>query len=233
MTNSTIQNIATVNANIQATVEKQTATIASQFKFNHKQALTAIEKIGKQQGAIAKDIRVLCEDLILRFKLAGDLTNPATGGLGDTTLLNELMVTLYNTRGAWERVGVWFIKHTGGALKFNKDDKWVIEKIKGKAFIVGDIDDLPHPLDKFEKGEPTQEALDKKEKARLNYDKRVLSLLDKLEELAKEYQDDITKVITNPDVENKPKLEVTILAKLEAITGVKLQTVESVLKSSK
>ena len=205
----------------------------SVLKFNHKQAKAVIEKIGKQQGAIAKDIRVICEDLILRFKLAGDGMNEKTAGMGDVTLVNELLYTLEKTRGAYERVGVWFIKNTGGALRFNKDDKTKLEKIKGRAFVVGEIDDLPHPLDKMEKSEPTQEALNKKEQARLNYDKRALTLLDKLVELAKEYQNDLSLVIANPDTDKRPKLDDSMLAKLETVTGVKLQTLESVIKKSK
>jgi hypothetical protein len=209
------------------------SNVSSVLKFNHKQATLLIEKIGKQQGAIAKDIRVLCEDLILRFKLAGDGMNEKTAGMGDTTLVNELLYTLEKTRGAYERVGVWFIKNTGGALRFNKDDKTKLEKIKGRPFVVGDIDDLPHPLDKMEKGEPTQEALNKKEQARLNYDKRALTLLDKLIELAKEYQNDLSLVIANPDTDKRPKLDNSMLAKLEIVTGVKLQTLESVIKTHK
>jgi hypothetical protein len=221
------------NATQNNTVNTATVNASSVLKFNHKQALSVIEKIGKQQGAIAKDIRVLCEDLILRFKLAGDGMNEKTAGMGDTTLVNELLFTLEKTRGAYERVGVWFIKNTGGALRFNKDDKTKLEKIKGRAFVVGEIDDLPHPLDKMEKSEPTPEALNKKEQARLNYDKRALNLLDKLIELAKEYQNDLSLVITNPDTDKRPKLDDSMLAKLEAVTGVKLQTLESVIKKSK
>jgi hypothetical protein len=165
--------------------------------------------------------------------MAGDGMNEKTAGFGDVTLVNELLFTLEKTRGAYERIGVWFIKNTGGALRFNKDDKTKLEKIKGRAFVVGDIDDLPHPLDKIEKGEPTQEALNKKEQARLNYDKRALTLLDKLIELAKEYQNDLSLVIANPDTDKRPKLDDSMLAKLEAVTGVKLQTLESVIKKSK
>ena len=208
-------------------------SVASVLKFNHKQAMSAIEKIGKQQGEIAKDIRTLCEDLILRFQLAGDGMNEKTAGMGDTTLVNELLYALEQKRGAYERVGVWFIKNTGGALRFNKDDKTKLEKIKGRAFVVGDIDALPHPLDKMEKSEPTQEALNKKEHARLNYDKRALNLMDKLRELAKEYQNDLSLVIANPDTDKRPKLDDGMLAKLEAVTGVKLQTLESIIKKSK
>jgi hypothetical protein len=211
----------------------KTATTVHGLKFNHKQATALIEKIGQQQGAIAKDIRVICEDLILRFKLAGDGMNEKTAGMGDTTLVNELLYTLEQKRGAYERVGVWFIKNTGGALRFNKDDKTKLEKIKGRAFVVGDIDELPHPLDKIEKSEPTQEALNKKEQARLNYDKRALNLMDKLIELAKEYQNDLSLVIANPDTDKRPKLDDSMLAKLEAVTGVKLQTLESVIKTNK
>jgi superfamily I DNA/RNA helicase len=129
-------------------------------KYSHKQLQTTPFLSNKQlramlnnmlnnlrdSGVMHDNIFIVCFNLIARFKLAGDGTNPAAGGLGDTTLVNELLEILCATRGAWESVGAWFIKNTGGALKFNKDTRWLLEKVKGMPFTVGDLNLLTHPL---------------------------------------------------------------------------------------
>jgi hypothetical protein len=204
-----------------------------------------IHTIGQTAQSLDNEIWAVCIEILKRFELSVKFKDDVTltdkeksslGGLGDITPLNNLLSVMAVNFLDYNRVITWFKLQTKGAIIADKANAGLVKKSKDyiiEALTPAYVDNMPHPMRDKEavtlNPEQAQKAQAKKLQAQLDFDKRFGRLREQAEKLALEYNNFLSLRVSDESAP-MPKLDITLLAKVESFANVKMTPTEVFLK---